>query len=202
MSKILFFIGFLISVTSCNLKENDKNQKPDKSKQEKTAIKKLESAKIKISISTSGFNGSYRGLEFSNEGPLDERDVAHRFSNKIADTIGYFLKQQNLKGIFLKVDFKNTQIRTSGLDLEKHVVYTVSMPFLKTKKCEGYTGIEHCGSWTDEANLELRARMQELQKSLKTISVGKPDVHFFKTPEMFQEYWIQFKHKEYQADCK
>ena len=37
-------------------------------------------------------------------------------------------------------------------------------------------------------------------RNLKSISVGNTDQGYFKTPEGYKEYWIQFKHKKYQKN--
>jgi hypothetical protein len=44
--------------------------------------------------------------------------------------------------------------------------------------------------------------IKELKEGLsERCSVGKPAYKYYKNAEGFQEYWIQFKHKDYQSDC-
>ncbi|MEY4861743.1 MAG: hypothetical protein RL059_1447, partial [Bacteroidota bacterium] len=114
-----------------------------------------------IRIDKTGLYGIYRGVEFADTGDVSRRDVAHRFSNRVADTLGKYLKAQFKAGNYLSIDFQKTKI----------------------------------------TRYFLKKRLVELKKSLQKISVGKPNVHFYKTTEKFQEYWIQFKHKDYQRDC-
>ena len=106
------------------------------------------------------------------------------------------------KGEFLKVDFKNTKITTSGLDLKDKVEFLIEMPFLKVSKCDAYTGIEHCGTWVNQNDEKLDARLKEKLQKLTTLSVGNIDKAYYHTDQGYKEYWIQFKHKNYQSDCK
>lgn len=153
--------------------------------------------KDSLNISLSGIKGYYKGVEFNEEG-----DIAHQFSNKVAKQAGIFLKEQYQKGNYLKIDFSRTKITTKGLDLIDTVHYTIEMPFIKTTKCQGFTGIEHCGTWDNQNGQLLKERLNDLKKSLETIKIGKSDQHYFRTEENFKEYWVQFKHKDYQKECE
>jgi hypothetical protein len=76
------------------------------------------------------------------------------------------------------------------------------MPFKRVAKCDAFTGIEHCGSWNYQPIIFLNKRFKELREGLsERCSVGNSAYQFYKNEEGFQEYWIQFKHKDYQADC-
>ena len=188
--KILTTISFFIVVTlmiSCDSKNKENEQKS----------KKITKPEITINLTNKGFSGKYIGAEFDSKG-----DVAHQFSNQVADIIGKQLKKSYEKGEFLKVDFKNTKITTSGLDLKDKVEFLIEMPFLKVSKCDAYTGIEHCGTWVNQNDEKLDARLNEKLQKLTTLSVGNIDKAYFHTDQGYKEYWIQFKHKDYQSDCK
>ncbi len=170
------------------------------SKKERSPFVKKEGAQIQIPKSDSihidekGVKGIYKGLEFNEQG-----DIAHQFSNKIANTVGTYLKAKYKAGTYLKIDLKNTKITTEDLDQIDSVHYTVDMPFIQTKKNQAFTGVEHCGSWNDQPTYFLKRRLAQQIESLKKISVGKMESRFFNTDEKFKEYWIQFKHKDYQT---
>lgn len=194
---LLFCMAVLIACkTDRTKKEDEKNKREIQLKREKPDS---------IRIDKTGLYGIYRGVEFSDTGDISRRDVAHQFSNRVADTLGKYLKAQFKAGNYLSIDFQKTKITTAGMDLKDSVVYCITMVFKSEKKCDASTGIEHCGSWSQSeitSRYFLKKRLVELKKSLQKISIGKPDVHFYKTAEKFQEYWIQFKHKDYQGDCE
>lgn len=193
---ILFCMASLIACkTDQSKKQDEKNKREIRSKREKPDS---------IRIDKTGFYGIYRGVEFADTGDVSRRDVAHQFSNRVADTLGKYLKAQFKLRNYLSIDFKKSKITTAGMDLKDSVVYCITMVFKSEKKCDASTGIEHCGSWSQNeitSRYFLKKRLVDLKKSLQKISVGKPGVHFYKTAEKFQEYWIQFKHKDYQGDC-
>lgn len=147
----------------------------------------------RTSISENGFYGGYVGLEFSYKG-----DVAHQFSNKVAKVVGKYLKDSYSRGVYLKVDFKNTKIKTIGMDQNGFVNFTIDMPFIKVNKSNAYTGIVHCGTWVNQKDSRLNVRLKEQLRKLKRISFWKPNYDYFKTDGGYKEYWIQFKHYKYQ----
>jgi hypothetical protein len=191
MKKIYYFSIFIVLMTfiSCD----SKNVKEDSTTDSKSNKKPI----LTSSISSKGFSGKYVGAEFDSKG-----DVGHQFSNKVTDIIGKQLKESYEKGEYLKVDFKNTKITTTGLDLKGKVEFVIEMPFLKVEKCEAFTGIEHCGTWVNQNKEKLDARLNEKLQNLKTLSVGEADKAYFHTEQGYKEYWIQFKHKNHQSICK
>ena len=191
MKIIYLLITFIVmtSIISCD----SKNVKKEGKLVSKGIIKPV----LTISLTNKGFSGKYFGAEFDSKG-----DVAHQFSNKVTDIIGKHLKKCYEKGEYLKVDFKNTKITTTGLDLKGKVEFVIEMPFLKVGKCEAFTGIEHVGTWVNQNNEKLDARLNEKLQNLKTLSVGEADKAYFHTEQGYKEYWIQFKHKNYQSICK
>ena len=179
----------MTSIISCGAK----NAK----KESKQASKGTTKPAITINLTDKGFSGKYVGAEFDSKG-----DVAHQFSNQVAKKLGKHLKESYQSGNYLKVDFKNTKITTSGLDLKGNVAFVIEMPFVKVDKCEAFTGIEHVGTWVNQNNEKLDARLNEKLQNLTTLSVGEADKAYFHTEQGYKEYWIQFKHKNYQSDCK
>ena len=150
-----------------------------------------------IRISDKGLTGYFKGPEYNEEG-----DIAHQFSNKVAECVGAYLKQRYLKNVYLKVDLAVVTIKTEGLNQVDSVYYAIEMPFKRVAKCDAFTGIEHCGSWNYQPRILLNKRFKELREGLsERCSVGNSAYQFYKNEEGFQEYWIQFKHKDYQADC-
>ena len=124
MKIIYLLITFIVmtSIISCDSKNVEKEGK--------LVSKGIIKPVLTISLTNKGFSGKYVGVEF--EGKVD---VAHRFSNKATDIIGKHLKKSYEKGEYLKVDFKNTKITTTGLDLKGKVEFVIEMPFLKVEKC-------------------------------------------------------------------
>ncbi len=195
MKKIYYFSIFIVLTTfiSCDSK-NVKKESTTESKSNKKPI-------LTSSISDKGFLGKYVGVEYVIKHGK-KFDLAHRFSNKATDIIGKHLKKSYEKGEYLKVDFKNTKITTSGLDLKGNVEFVIEMPFVKVAKCEAFTGIDHCGTWVNQNNEKLDTRLNEKLQNLTTLSVGETDKAYFQTEQGYKEYWIQFKHENYQTLCK
>jgi len=192
ISTITFISIFLIS---CNKKES-KKVRYEKIKKIETVLKNSDDVEI-VKISKSGFYGKYVGPEFTREG-----DVAHKFSNKTCKVVGRFMKKSFLSGNYLKVDFDNTKITTNGLDKKGKVEFVIFMPFLKTTKCESFTGLAHCGTWVNQNSFILDSRDQSLLSNLDKISVGPKEQGYFTTDGGYKEYWVQFKHKNYQSKCR
>lgn len=205
-SRIKFSVAFIILflIGACESKGSNKQREKEKSKLKRTALinaqKKVSQYSIKID--EIGLHGVYKGVEFTDTGNYMYNDVAHQFSNRVADTLGKYLKASFKKAAYLKIDFKKSSITTAGLDMKDTVVYCINLFFQKADKCSASTGIEHCGTWGNQADVLLKNRLNETIEKLKIISVGKPKFMKYITKENFKEYWIQFKHKNYQGDCK
>ena len=148
-----------------------------------------------------GCIGKYVGSEFDTNG-----DIAHKYSNTITKYVSDKLKELYKSGIYVKVDFGGIKIKTKGMG-SGSVVYTVNIPFIGvSNKCEATTGFAHVGGWGHTP--ELNSRKSEI---LNYIPQGKTDNVVFdnklyvsqltKTPEGLEEYWIQWKHKDYQSEC-
>ena len=184
----LFIAVLGIGLNSCQAKKNKQ-----KSSQPKKEIKQVKYPNDSIRITKDTFFANYEGAEFNQDG-----DIAHQLSNRVADTLGKYLKAAFTKGDYLALDFDHTKITTEGLDLKGSVKYCIQFPFLHTNKRDAFTGIEHCGSWDNESNYSLYKKLQERLINLQKMSIGSIKTKQFTTVEKFKEYWIQFKHKEYQ----
>jgi len=192
--RLLFIV---VGVTLFNLNCSTSNQKKKPSNNTATQIVETTPTYDSIQISDKGLTGYYKGPEYNEEG-----DIAHQFSNKVAARVGIYLKERYLKKVYLKVDLEGVNIKTEGLDQEDSVYYAIQMPFKRVAKCEAFTGIEHCGSWNYQPRIILNKRFEDLRDRLeKNWSIGNSAHQFYTTEEGFQEYWIQFKHKDYQTDC-
>lgn len=191
----LIIIALPVLIYSVNCTPSQRNKKNGKPRHEKT--KHISIKYDSITLTDKGLKGYFKGPEYTEEG-----DIAHQFSNTVAKKVGHYLKERYKKKVYLKIDLSGIKITTQGLDQLDDVIYTLKMPFQRVSKCEAYTGIEHCGSWDHQEKRLLNERFKELKKGLQTeYSIGPMEHQFYTTSEGFQEYWIQFKHKEYQFDC-
>ncbi|GAB5399316.1 MAG: hypothetical protein Aureis2KO_09010 [Aureisphaera sp.] len=147
-----------------------------------------------VQCTENGCRGTYKGPEFVNGS-----DIAHQFSNTMSGAVGDKLKDLYKNKDYRKVDFPNIEMSTVGMG-SGEVIYTLVIPFIEVaKKCEAYTSFDHVGGWNHTPALERRKR--ELARVLMPgqelyISALKT------TPEGLQEYWIQWKNKNTQADCQ
>ncbi len=191
----LLFIAVSIALFTLNC--STRNQKKKPSNPTRPEVVETTPTYDSICISDKGMTGYFKGPEYNEEG-----DIAHQFSNTVANRVGEYLKDRYSKKCYLKVDLEGINIITKGLNQVDSVYYAIEMPFKRVAKCEAFTGIEHCGSWNYQPGILLNKRFKELREGLvKNWSVGNSAYQFYKTEEGFQEYWIQFKHKDYQAAC-
>ena len=195
---LIALISLLLFV-ECNTTNNKQNKRKIKEEERKSEIKRKPN--YSVTIDQNGLYGTYKGLEFVDTGDVMYNDVAHQFSNFVADTLGKFLKASYKAGNYYSIDFKKTKITTKGMDMKDTVVYCINMVFKKTDKCGASTGIEHCGSWGGQADDLLKKRLDETVTNLAPLCIGRPKTYKYVTDEKFKEYWIQFKHKNYQGDC-
>ncbi len=201
--KLKGFFGCIIFITiliSCN--GNSKGKVVDSKiniKNIELELKKFGDVKI-LRVDKAGFYGKYVGPEWVIRG-VDTIDTAHRFSNKASELIGNFLKKSYNSGRFLKIDFNNTSITTRGLDQKAKVEFIIQMPFITTSKCDAFTGFTQRGTWVRQINKTYLDF--ELKRVLKNLNNNSEDYEqdYFTTPEGYKEYWVQFKHKDYQSKC-
>jgi len=189
------FIGASIALLTLNC--GTRNQKKKPSNPKTPEVVETKPKYDSICISDKGLTGYFKGPEYNEAG-----DIAHQFSNTVANRVGEYLKDRYSKKCYLKVDLDGIKIITKGLNQADSVYYAIEMPFKRVAKCDAFTGIEHCGSWNYQPRMILNKRFKELKEGLsERCSVGNSAYKFYKTEEGFQEYWIQFKHKNYQSDC-
>lgn len=147
-----------------------------------------------VQCTNSGCEGIYSGPEF-----VGSSDISHQFSNKMSGSVGNKLKELYSLGEYFKVDFSKIKMSTVGMG-SGIVEYKLKIPFEKVKeKCNAYTSFDHVGGWNHKP--ALSRRKEELKDVL--MKGHKLNISELKTtPEGLQEYWIQWKNKVVQSDCK
>jgi hypothetical protein len=169
------------------------DNKEDKIKKQNREIKK-----DLIIVCTDSFCSlNYSGPEFTiQKGEII--DTAHRMSNLISGEVGKKLKSLFDKKKYAKVDLKNIRMTSIDMDNLGSVKLEIFIPFKRVKNpCEASTSFDHSGGWDHDPEIEER------KKKLLGIAVCEElEISpLIRTPENFQEYWIQWKHKEFQANC-
>ncbi len=180
MKKIITLLIFSLCFISCNKSEK------------KIAYNATQETGIKCS--ENGCQGLYEGAEF-----INGSDIAHQFSNKMSNVVGNKLKELYNSKKYKKVDFSKIDMTTQGMG-SGHVIYKLSIPFISVQeKCNAYTSFDHAGGWNHSPALSER----ELQLKKALMKGHKLNISDLKTtPEGLQEYWIQWKNKKVQFDCK
>ena len=169
------------------------DNKEDKIKKQNREIKK-----DLIIVCTDSFCSlNYSGPEFTiQKGEII--DTAHHMSNLISGEVGKKLKSLFDKKKYAKVDLKNIRMTSIDMDNLGSVKLEIFIPFKRVKNpCEASTSFDHSGGWDHDPEIEER------KKKLLGIAVCEElEISpLIRTPENFQEYWIQWKHKEFQANC-
>lgn len=149
--------------------------------------------KLEIICSDSLCDGIYIGPEF-----IYSSDTAHRFSNKMCREVGIKIKDLYKEGKYSRVNFSQIKMTTEGMGSGK-VTYKLKIPFTRVKeKCEAYTSFDHSGGWDHFP--AISERKEQLKGAL--IKGEALDISpLMRTKEGLQEYWIQWKNKDLQADC-
>ena len=148
-----------------------------------------------------GCSGTYTGPEFQGGS-----DVAHQYSNTITKAVANKLKELYKSGSYVKVDFSGVKLSTKGMGTG-NVVYTVTIPFIGVSdKCQAATGFAHVGGWGHTPELENRKNeiLSYKPDGVNNVVVeNQLDISpITRTKEGLQEYWIQWKHNDYQSECK
>ena len=167
-------------------------------KKEEVKTSKVKPEKDLVMVCTDSFcKVNYSGPEFTiHKGEII--DTAHRMSNLISGEVGKKLKSLFDKKKYAKVDLKKIRMTSIDMDNLCSVKLEIFIPFKRVKNpCEARTGFDHSGGWDHDPEIEKR------KKKLSGIAVCEQleISSLIKTPENFQEYWIQWKHKEFQANC-
>lgn len=140
---------------------------------------------------------NYSGPEFTiHKGEII--DTAHRMSNLISGEVGKKLKILFNNKKYAKVDLKKIRMTSIDMDNLGSVKLEIFIPFKRVQNlCEARTGFDHSGGWDHDPAIEKR------KKQLLGIAVCEQleISSLIKTPENFQEYWIQWKHKDFQENC-
>jgi len=155
----------------------------------------------------SGCKGKYTGPESKKLGDNKKDDIAHQYSNVITKAVAAKLKDLYKNGIYSRVNFSGIKMTTEGMGTG-NVIFTVDIPFERANnKCDARTGFAHVGGWGHEP--ELTKRKKEIWgyippgKSRNTVVDNHLDVSQLTTTiEGLEEYWIQWKHWDYQSDCE
>lgn len=160
-------------------------------KQEKAVINRAEANKI--TCNDHQCMGTYIGAEF-----INQSDIAHQFSNSMSKAVGDQLKNLYDQSKYSMVDFEKISMSTEGMG-SGNVTYDLVIPFKRVdEKCEAYTSFDHVGGWNHRPALDKRKK--ELS-SLLLIDEKLNISSLKKTREGLQEYWIQWKNKNKQAEC-
>ena len=167
-------------------------------KKEEVKTTKVKPEKDLVMVCTDSFcKVNYSGPEFTiHKGEII--DTAHRMSNLISGEVGKKLKSLYNKKKYAKVDLKKIRMTSIDMDNLGSVKLEIFIPFKRVKNpCEASTGFDHSGGWDHDPEIEIR------KKDLSGIAVCEElEISpLIKTPENFQEYWIQWKHKDFQENC-
>ena len=167
-------------------------------KKEEVKTTKVKPEKDLVMVCTDSFcKVNYSGPEFTiHKGEII--DTAHRMSNLISGEVGKKLKILFNNKKYAKVDLKKIRMTSIDMDNLGSVKLEIFIPFKRVKNpCEARTGFDHSGGWDHDPEIEDR------KKKLSGIAVCEElEISpLIKTPENFQEYWIQWKYKEFQANC-
>lgn len=192
------FIYVIISILiGCN-----SASKPVQQKKHNLIIEQKRPADLSTITSTdTKCYGTYKGVEFNSE--MEKSDVAHQFSNSMSKAVGDQLKKLCREGKYSKVDFEHIVMITKGMnDGNNYVEYTLEIPFIRVDtKCEATTAFDHSGGWNHYP--AIRERKKVLLDEARTTSANKKiEISDLKTTqEGLQEFWIQWKHKDFQGEC-
>jgi len=157
-----------------------------------TAVK--EATGSEITCTDGSCEGTYIGPEF-----IGGSDVAHQFSNEMCGDVGDKLKELYRNDKYSKVDFSKIKMSTKGMG-SGNVTYSLSIPFVTvSEKCQAYTSFDHVGGWNHSPALSVR-KNQLNSVLLPGESLNISDLKT--TKEGLQEYWIQWKNKDVQAECE
>ena len=167
-------------------------------KKEEVKTTKVKPEKDLVMVCTDSFcKVNYSGPEFTiHKGEII--DTAHRMSNLISGEVGKKLKSLFDKKKYTKVDLKKIRMTSIDMDNLGSVKLEIFIPFKRVKNpCEARTGFDHSGGWDHDPEIEERKKQLLGIALCEELEISP----LIKTPENFQEYWIQWKHKEFQANC-
>ena len=167
-------------------------------KKEEVKTTKVKPEKDLVMVCTDSFcKVNYSGPEFTiHKGEII--DTAHRMSNLISGEVGKKLKSLFDKKKYAKVDLNKIRMTSIDMDNLGSVKLEIFIPFKLVKNpCEARTGFDHSGGWDHDPEIEKRKKQLSGIAVCEQLEISS----LIKTPENFQEYWIQWKHKDFQANC-
>ena len=192
MRNLLLFSVCIILI-SCALDKSEEKAEP--------AIEIIKNEET-VQTSDSVCRGIYRGIEFDSKKRVNG-DIAHQYSNHMSKVVGDQLKKLYSEGKYSKVDFKRIEMSTKGMnDGNNYVVYELIIPFVSVEnKCDAMTSFDHCGGWGHAPAIEKRKA--GFYEKGETVMVGNIlEISDLKTTkEGLQEYWLQWKHVDFQSEC-
>jgi hypothetical protein len=196
-----YVLGFLCFLCFfCQRQQGDRT--PQQHSKMAAALGKDGDDSIIVHCTDSVCIGTYKGPEFDQK--EEKKDVAHQFSNTICKVVGAYLKKKYLEGKFAKVDLEAIEMSTFGMNNgDNFVEYSVKIPFIKVRsKCEARTAFDHAGGWNHYPSLDQRK--SALLAGIPGIVVNRElEVSKLKkTKEGLMEFWIQWKHANFQSDCE
>jgi hypothetical protein len=186
---IMFYLLYFTLLYSCTGYEKE-NMKPNRTKL-------INKKPYQLFCNESFCKVTYNGPEFVTlKGEII--DTAHRMSNLISGEVGRQLKSLFDKKKYTKVDLKKIRMTSFDMDNLGSVKLEIFIPFKGVKKpCEASTSFDHSGGWDHDPEIEERKK-----KLLRIAVCEELEISpLIRTPENFQEYWIQWKHKDFQANC-
>lgn len=208
MKRSLYLIFVLFIAHSCAEKEAQTCQEEHAPALIDTLSGKVPGYEFQIDtpVCTDNYcEGRYVGVEFISQHIADQlgltgTDIAHNYSNRMADCVGKKLKEMYRNGNFIKVDLKRIEMSTKGMDDgDAYVEYKIKIPFVRAKNAkDAMTGFDHSGGWGHTPDLQTR-KDELLSGSRKIVKNNKLFISpLYKTPEGLEEYWIQWRHTDYQ----
>ena len=182
----IFILLFFVSCSTHNVEKKKKNAPNLK-------VEKVTSPPV---CTDEKCSGRYEGVEFNSS---EKSDIAHQYSNIMSTAVGNQLKKLYKEGNYSKVDFDHIVMTTKGMnDGDNYVVYELEIPFVRVRKEEAMTAFDHSGGWNHYPAITERKKVL-LESDRSTVVDSKLDVsELKKTKEGLQEFWIQWKHKDFQ----
>ncbi len=187
--KLMHLILLILPISAC---QNGRQKLLTFESDTDFAITKFEESYLpsdSIICGEGGCSGTYFGPEF-----INGSDVAHQFSNQMAEAVGNYLKKCYAEKKYSKVDLKNIKMSTQGLDNLGDVTYELFIPFMEVEDaCLASTAFDHRGGWNHKITKSQAIRVFKNKKQLEFIELS--------TAEGLQEFWIQWQHDDFQKHC-
>lgn len=162
----------------------------------------------KFFCTDSGCYGRYVGAEFTSK----DGDIAHQYSNTFQRIVADKIRNEYAKGNYFKADIDNMEISVKRYSNDSSKVdYLIWCPLIRVKtKCEARTGFTHSGGWGRSETQDLKPELERRKKTLLgqgnviggVLEISKEHKSSPTGKSYLREYWINYKHKDYQSECK